>query len=59
MDGHDEDCAAEIGPAAKEVEIGDLLVRMFFCDLRLDELVFGQDIRIVDVAMCVELRERL
>ncbi|KKA20211.1 hypothetical protein T310_5780 [Rasamsonia emersonii CBS 393.64] len=57
LDHHDEDRAAEVGPVAKEIEIGFLLLMVFFSDLGLDEVVFRDDVGIMDVAVRVELRQ--
>lgn len=56
---HDDDDAAQVGPATENVEVCDLPVRVFLGDLRLDEFVFGEDIRVVDIAVGVQLSEGL
>lgn len=57
LDHHDEDRAAEVGPVAEEVQIGILLLLVFFGDLVLDEVVFRDDIGIMDVTVRVQLRQ--
>lgn len=56
---HDKDGAAEVGPSAEEVEVGDFLVGVFFGDLGLDELVLCQHVWVIGVTMGVQLGECL
>lgn len=59
LDRHDENRAADVGPAAEEVEIGDFPLGVLLGDLRLDEIVLGEDVWIARVAVGVQLSESL
>ena len=59
LDHHDEDGAAQVGPAFEEVEVGLGFLGVFFGDLNLDKVVLGNDVGVIDVAVSVKFGECL
>ena len=57
LDCHDEYHSTNVRPAAEEINISHLSVRVLFRNLSLDEVVLGEDIRVVCVAIRMESGE--
>ena len=57
LDCHDKDGTSEVGPSAEEIEVPDTLARSFSDYLGLDQLEFGEDVRVVQVVVCMQQRK--
>lgn len=54
MTGAGYDDSASIGPVGEEILVRFGSVLVLFFDLLLDELELGQDVWIIDIAICME-----